>query len=91
MMLKDQGIHEGNWVFAANLSFAAMNFGQLPDGSDASPAGVVAVTGVLNAASAIRPLKTGSVGKSWLNQSRGNQLADLPMQLRQVFVDALPD
>jgi len=47
MMLKDQGIHEGNWVLAANLSFTAMNFGQLPDGSDASPAGVVAVTGVL--------------------------------------------
>jgi len=47
MMLKDQGIHEGNWVLAANLSFTAMNFGQSPDGSDASPAGVVAVTGVL--------------------------------------------
>ncbi len=47
MMLKDQGIHEGNWVLAANLSFTAMNVGQLPDGSDASPAGVVAVTGVL--------------------------------------------
>lgn len=47
MMLKDQGIHEGNWILAANLSFTAMNIGQLPDGSDASPAGVVAVTGVL--------------------------------------------
>jgi hypothetical protein len=47
MMLRDQEIHEGNWVLAANLSFTAMNFGQSPDGSDASPAGVVAVTGVL--------------------------------------------
>jgi hypothetical protein len=46
MMLKEQGIHEGNWVLAANLSFTAMNVGQLADGSDASPAGVVAVTGV---------------------------------------------
>lgn len=46
MMLKDQGIHEGNWVLAAQLTFSAMNIGQLPDGSDASPAGVVAVTGV---------------------------------------------
>lgn len=45
MMLKDQGIHEGNWVLAAQLTFSAMNIGQLPDGSDASPAGVVAVTG----------------------------------------------
>ena len=47
MMLKDQGIHDGNWVLAANLTFSAMNIGQLPDGSDASPAGVVAVNGVL--------------------------------------------
>jgi hypothetical protein len=46
VMLKDQGIHEGNWVLAAKLSFSAMNVGESPDGSDASPAGVVAVTGV---------------------------------------------
>ncbi len=47
LMLKDQGIHEGNWVLAANLTFSAMNIGKLPDGSDASPAGIVALTGVL--------------------------------------------
>jgi hypothetical protein len=46
MMLKDQGIHEGNWAFSAKLAFSVMNIGQSPDGSDASPAGVVAITGV---------------------------------------------
>ena len=47
MMLKDQGIHEGHWVLATNFSFTAMNIGQSSDGSDASPAGIVAVTGVI--------------------------------------------
>jgi len=47
LLIKDRGIHEGNWVLGAQLAFSAMNIGQLPDGSDASPAGVVAVTGVV--------------------------------------------
>ncbi len=46
MVLKDKKIHEGNWALAAQLAFSAMNIGQLPDGSDASPAGVVAITGI---------------------------------------------
>lgn len=45
LMLKDQDIHEGNWVLQAKFSFTAMNIGQLEDGSDASPAGIVAATG----------------------------------------------
>lgn len=45
LMLKDQRIHDGNWVLQAKFSFTAMNIGQLPDGTDASPAGVVAATG----------------------------------------------
>ena len=45
-LLRDQGIHEGHWILAAQLAFTAMNIGQLADGSDASPAGVVAVTGI---------------------------------------------
>lgn len=43
LMLKDREIHEGNWVLGVKFNFTAMNIGQLPDGSDASPAGVVAV------------------------------------------------
>lgn len=46
VLLRDQGIHEGHWILAAKLSFTAMNIGQLADGTDASPAGVVAVTGI---------------------------------------------
>lgn len=46
LILKKEGIHEGNWVLAAKLSFSAMNVGGAPDGSDASPAGVVALTGI---------------------------------------------
>jgi|GEM_PF-1696232 len=46
LMLKAQNIHEGNWALSANLAFSAMNIGQLPNGSDASPAGVVAVVGL---------------------------------------------
>lgn len=45
LILKDQGIHEGNWALSAKLKFSAMNVGELEDGSDASPAGVVAVVG----------------------------------------------
>lgn len=46
LMLKDQGIHDGNWVLQAKFSFAAMNMGTTPDGKDTLPAGVVAVAGM---------------------------------------------
>lgn len=45
LMLKDQGIHEGNWALSAKLKFSTMNLGELADGSDASPAGAIAVVG----------------------------------------------
>lgn len=45
LMLKDKRIHEGNWALSAKLKFSSMNIGELADGSDASPAGVVAVVG----------------------------------------------
>lgn len=46
LMLKDQGIHAGNWILSAQLGFSAMNVGEQADGSDASPAGVVAIKGI---------------------------------------------
>jgi hypothetical protein len=46
LMLKDKGIHEGNWVLGAEFAFTASNIGQSPDGSDASPAGIVALSNV---------------------------------------------
>ena len=46
LMLKDQGIHEGNWVFGAQFVFTAMNIGQSQDGSDASPASVTAIKSI---------------------------------------------
>jgi hypothetical protein len=45
-LLQNRGIHEGHWILTAKLSFSAMNIGESPDGSDASPAGVVALTGI---------------------------------------------
>lgn len=45
-LLRDKEIHEGHWVLAAKLTFSAMNIGQAADGSDASPAGVVALAGI---------------------------------------------
>lgn len=45
LMLKDQGIHEGDWVLQVKFAFSAMNIGQSDDGSDASPAGIAAATG----------------------------------------------
>lgn len=45
-LLKNQGIHEGHWHLSAKLSFSALNLGQAKDGSDASPAGAVAFTGI---------------------------------------------
>lgn len=43
LMLKDQGIHEGNWILGATYSITAMNIGKLPDGTDAAPASVAAI------------------------------------------------
>jgi hypothetical protein len=46
LLLRTHGVHEGHWHLSAKLAFSAMNIGQSPDGTDASPAGVVAVNGV---------------------------------------------
>jgi hypothetical protein len=46
LMLKEQGIHEGNWVIQAKFSFSAMNMGQNPDGTDAIPTGIVGIAGI---------------------------------------------
>lgn len=46
LLLKDRGLHEGHWILSVSFGFSAMNIGQSPDGKDAGPAGVVAVTGV---------------------------------------------
>jgi len=43
LLLKNQGVHEGHWVLGVKFRFTAMNIGQLPDGSDASPASVAAI------------------------------------------------
>lgn len=47
MLLKDQGTHEGNWVLGAKFNFSAMNIGQMQDGSDVAPAGVVGLNGLI--------------------------------------------
>ena len=46
LLIKDLGIHDGNWVLSAKLAFNAINFCTLDDKSDTSPAGVVALSGV---------------------------------------------
>lgn len=46
LLMKNQGIHEGYWALSAVFTFAALNIGQTADGSDALPAGVVALNGV---------------------------------------------
>jgi hypothetical protein len=46
LMLKEQGIHEGNWIFQVKFSFGAMNMGAATDGTDAVPSGIVGVTGL---------------------------------------------
>ena len=46
LLMKNQGVHEGNWILSALLTFSTANIGQTSDGSDASPAGIVALTGV---------------------------------------------
>lgn len=46
LMLKDRGVHEGHWHLSVKLGFSALNLGQATDGTDASPAGAVAFTGV---------------------------------------------
>lgn len=47
LLLKDRGIHEGDWIFGVKFKFSAMNIGQSPDGSDASPASVAAIDSIL--------------------------------------------
>ncbi len=46
MMLKDQGIHEGEWVLTAKFKQAAINIGLSSDEADVSPAGISALDGV---------------------------------------------
>jgi hypothetical protein len=46
VLLKDHGIHEGHWHLSVKLGFSAINLGEAKDGTDASPAGAVAFTGV---------------------------------------------
>jgi hypothetical protein len=47
ILLKEKNIKEGNWVLSAAFNFAAINIGQSPDGSDALPAGMVALAAVV--------------------------------------------
>lgn len=46
LLIKNQGIHEGRWVLSALLNFSTLNIGESKDGTDALPAGVVALSGV---------------------------------------------
>lgn len=46
MMLKDQGIHEGEWILSARFKHAAINIGLSSDEKDVSPAGISALDGV---------------------------------------------
>lgn len=41
LLLRENNIHEGNWVVMAMIGFSPMNIGQSPTGEDASPAGAV--------------------------------------------------
>ena len=45
LMLKDQEIHNGNWVLNASFKFAAMNMGQNLDGTDAAPSAIATLAG----------------------------------------------
>jgi hypothetical protein len=46
LLIKDKGVSEGHWILTVAFGFSAMNIGTSPDGEDAGPAGVVAVSGV---------------------------------------------
>ncbi|MGC2458545.1 MAG: hypothetical protein WA435_11190 [Gallionellaceae bacterium] len=46
LMLKDQGIHEGNWVLQAKFSFGAMNMGTTPEATDVVPSGIIGIAGM---------------------------------------------
>lgn len=41
LLLRENEIHEGNWVLMAMIGFAPVNIGQSPTGEDASPGGAV--------------------------------------------------
>lgn len=41
LLIKENNIHEGNWILMAMIGFAPINIGQNPTGEDASPAGAV--------------------------------------------------
>lgn len=50
LMLKDQGIHEGNWILSVKFQHTAANMGLLDDGTDASPTSLsmVKYVGIVN-------------------------------------------
>lgn len=43
LILKEQSIHKGHWMFLVHFGFGAMNIGETDNGEDAAPAGVVSV------------------------------------------------
>lgn len=40
LIIKDQKIHEGNWILAARYLQGAVNMGQQADGSDVAPTSI---------------------------------------------------
>lgn len=46
LMLKDQNIHEGNWILTAKFSLSVINIGLSPDSSDVAPAGLSKIDGI---------------------------------------------
>jgi hypothetical protein len=41
LLLRENKIHEGNWILMAMIGFAPVNIGQTPTGEDSSPGGAV--------------------------------------------------
>jgi hypothetical protein len=43
LMLKNEGIHDGNWILAVKFGFAAMNIRVSDDAQEVTPSGIVSV------------------------------------------------
>lgn len=43
LMLKNEGIHEGNWILSVNFGFSAMSIRNSDDAREVNPSGVVSV------------------------------------------------
>lgn len=43
LILKNERIHDGNWILAINFGFTAMNIRQSEDDREISPSGIVSV------------------------------------------------